>query len=335
MNGLNLSNLQAGSWTAIGLLVAAVVIGTIALIFFIELIRQQVRERRVTKQLAAISKDNLQRTDGAESIFREESGLTPAWLQPIASKLPSVRDLDTLIEQAGMSWSSQTFLIMVGGFSIAFGGAFGLAFGNPVALVAGGVGGGMLPYWFVRGKREKRMRAFEELLPEAIDLLGRALRAGHPLSSGLRMIAEEMKDPIAGEFRRVFEEQRFGLNMEDSLLGMADRIPLVDVRIFVTAVLIQREVGGNLAEILDKLSYVIRQRFSIMRQVRTFTAQGRMSGYVLGGLPIFLGLVLFTINRDDMLAFIVDPTGRLLMMVAAALQISGYLWISRIVKIEV
>lgn len=335
MNLEEIMNVGPGSWVAVGLLVSAVAIGTIALVFFLELIRQQLRERTVTKQLEAIAKDTLHRADGVESILRAETGMTPAWLQPIASKLPSIRDVDTMIEQAGLKWSSQTFLILVGGFSIAFGGGVGLLFGNPVALVLGGLGGGMLPRFYVVGKREKRMRAFEASLPEAIDLLGRALRAGHPLSSGLRMIGDEMPEPIAGEFRRVFEEQRFGLNLEDSLLGMADRIPLVDVRIFVTAVLIQREVGGNLAEILDKLAYVIRQRFSIMRQVRTFTAQGRMSGYVLGGLPIFLGLVLFTINRDDMIAFLADPTGRTLMMVAAVLQISGYLWISRIVKIEV
>jgi tight adherence protein B len=206
---------------------------------------------------------------------------------------------------------------------------------NPLFGLLGVLAGAATPYLYVRHKRTRRMRGFEEQLPEAIDLLGRALRAGHPLSAGLKMVGEESPEPIAGEFRRVFEEQRFGLAFEDSLLGMADRIPLVDVRIFVTAVLIQREVGGNLAEILDKLADVIRQRFSIMRQLRTFTAQGRMSGYILGGLPVFLGLVLLLINRDNMIAFLTHPLGKMMMTVAVVMQTVGYLWIQKIVKIDV
>lgn len=326
---------QLGTYTAVVLLFFAVVIGTIALVFFVEALRQRAQQRRVAKQLDRLATDNLHSDEGTKSLFRKASSQGPKWLEPVASRLPSIRDIDTLIEQAGLPWSSQTYLILTGGFALAFGIGAGLAFTGIVGFAIGAVGGGWMPYAYLRNKREQRMRKYEEALPEAIDLLGRALRAGHPLSSGLRMIADEMPEPISSEFRRVFEEQRFGLSMEESLLGMADRIPLVDVRIFVTAVLIQREVGGNLAEILDKLAYVIRQRFSIMRQVRTFTAQGRMSGYILGGLPIFLGLVLFTINRDDMVAFLGHPLGRNLMVVAVALQIAGYLWINKIIKIEV
>ena len=129
------------------------------------------------------------------------------------------------------------------------------------------------------------MGQFEEMLPEAIDLLGRAIRAGHPLSAGLKMVADETTEPIASEFRRTFEEQRFGLPFEDALLAMADRVSLIDVRILTTAILIQREVGGNLAEVLDNLANVIRVRFTIRRQLRVYTAQGRFSGYVLAAAP--------------------------------------------------
>jgi tight adherence protein B len=328
-------NLPPGTLAAVGLIFFAVVLATIALVLFLEALRDRARRRDVTKQLEKLSLDDIRTDENARTLFRRDAQDLPAWLQPFASRLPQMRDIDVLIEQAALAWSSKTFVILTVGFGSAFGLASLIAFGSLLPFIAGTAVGASLPYFYIRRKRETRMRAFEEGLPEAIDLLGRALRAGHPLSSGLKMVADETQDPIAMEFRRVFEEQRFGLGMEESLLGMADRIPLVDVRIFVTAVLIQREVGGNLAEILDKLSEVIRQRFSIMRQLRTFTAQGRMSGYILGGLPIFLGLVLFLISRDDMLAFATHPLGRLLMMVAVVLQVLGYIWISRIVKIEV
>ncbi len=324
-----------GTWTAVLLIFAAVVFGTFGVVLFFEALRDRARRRQVTVQLEQLAQDDLRHDQGARNLFRGTRSEGPKWLEPLASRLPHLRDADTLIEQAALNWSSQTFLILSGGFALAFGLGATIAFGSLIAFVAGAAAGASMPYFHLRRKREKRMRAFEEGLPEAIDLLGRALRAGHPLSSGLKMVADETVDPIAGEFRRVFEEQRFGLALEESLLGMADRIPLVDIRIFVTAVLIQREVGGNLAEILDKLSYVIRQRFSIMRQLRTFTAQGRLSGYILGSLPIMLGLVLLLINRDDMMTFITHPLGRMLMMVAIFLQVIGYLLISRIVKIEV
>jgi tight adherence protein B len=139
-------------------------------------------------------------------------------------------------------------------------------FGLVMATVAGV--GAALPFLYVRRKRNAAAGPVRGAAPEAVDLVGRAIRAGHPLGAGLRMVAEEMPDPIRTEFRQVFEEQRFGLAFEEALFGMADRVPLVDVRILVTAILIQREVGGNLAEILDKLSHIIRQRFQIRRQLR-------------------------------------------------------------------
>jgi tight adherence protein B len=176
---------------------------------------------------------------------------------------------------------------------------------------------------------------FEEQLPEAIDLIGRAIRAGHPLSAGLKMVSDESRDPVKSEFRQLFEEQRFGLPFEDSMYGMADRVPIVDVRILITAILIQREVGGNLAEVLDNLSSVIRERFKIRRQLRVITAQGRLSGYILAALPIAVGLAIFLINRPYVMILFQHPVGKLLAVSAVFLQILGYLWIRKIVDIEI
>jgi len=203
-----------------------------------------------------------------------------------------------------------------------------------IGIAAAGFGAS-LPYVYVKRRKAKRLEAFEEHFPEAIDLLGRAIRAGHAFSTGLQMVGEESPEPLAGEFRRVFEEQKFGLAIEDSLLALADRIDLVDMRIFVTALLIQREVGGNLAEILDKISYTIRERFTIQRQVRVYTAQGRFTGYLLAVLPIGVGFLIFLLNQEYMLILFQNPTGRLMVTAAALLQIIGFFVIRKIIHIEV
>ena len=203
-----------------------------------------------------------------------------------------------------------------------------------LAVPAGMIGGAIPEVW-LRGRRRKRVRKFEEQFPEAIDLLGRAIRAGHPLSAGIGMVAEESPEPIASEFRQAFEEQRFGLPFDDALLGLADRNDLMDVRIFVSAVLIQREVGGNLAEVLDKIAQTVRARFTILRQLRVFTAQGRLSGYVLGAMPIVVAGGIFALNPEYASKLITEPVGRMMVVAALVMQIIGYLWIRRIVDIEI
>jgi tight adherence protein B len=193
----------------------------------------------------------------------------------------------------------------------------------------------MLPNFYVRRRRRRRLNAFEEMLPESIDLVGRALRAGHPLTAGFKMAADDGAEPVAGEFRRIFEEQRFGLPLQESLLGMADRVNLVDVRILVTAILIQREVGGNLAEILDNLAAVVRARFTIRRQLRVFTAQGRMTGYLLAALPLILFSILYMLNPGYMSILFTDPIGKILVGVAVGMQLVGLFWIRKIINIEI
>lgn len=315
------------------LVFAAVALGTLTLVLLAEWLRERARMRGVDEQLRRLATEGSAAA-GAASVFRAGEQL-PRWLQPLARRLPHLKDVELRLEQAAVDWSVQTYVLLSVGFAVALGLGTFIATGSLLLGLPLAVAGGLGPHLYVQHRRTRRLQAFEEQLPEAVDLLGRAIRAGHPVSAGFKMVAEETPDPVAVEFRRVFEEQRFGLAMEDSLLGMADRIPLVDVRIFVTAVLIQREVGGNLAEILDKLSYVIRQRFSIMRQLRTYTAQGRMSGYILAALPIFLGLVLFVINPENMIRFIDAPLGRVLMLVALVMQTLGFLWIRKIIQIEV
>lgn len=204
----------------------------------------------------------------------------------------------------------------------------------PVPVLVG-IGACAAPFIFVLWKRNRRMRQFEEHFPEALDLLGRAVRAGHAFTTGLEMIGKEVAEPIAGEFRTTFEEQNFGLPLRDALLNMAERVPLIDVRFFVTALMIQKETGGNLAEILDGLSRVIRERFRIYRDVRVKTAQGRLSAAILLAVPPGMLVILSALNPHYIHILIDDPLGPTIMAIAATLQLIGSAIIWKIIHFEV
>ena len=180
-----------------------------------------------------------------------------------------------------------------------------------------------------------RLYKFEEMFPEALDLLSRGIRAGHAFSAGMKMVAEELGEPVGPEFRKAFDEQNFGLPLKESLDNLSIRVPLLDVRFFSTAVLIQRETGGNLSEILDNLAHVVRERFKIRRQVRVHTAHGRFTGYVLMALPAFLALALSFINPEHMNRLFEERIGQLMIVASIIMQAIGFFWIKQVVKIEV
>ena len=204
----------------------------------------------------------------------------------------------------------------------------------PIALLAAIIAT-IIPFSVVAFKRRRRLRKFEEHFPEALDLLGRAVRAGHAFTTGLEMIGKESSEPVAGEFRATFEEQNFGLPLRDALLNMTERVPMVDVRFFVTALLIQKETGGNLAEILDGLARVIRDRFRIHREVKTRTAQGRLTAAILISLPPLMMLMLEIINPHYIHILFDDPAGPMILGVAATMQFVGSMLLWKIIHFEV
>lgn len=204
----------------------------------------------------------------------------------------------------------------------------------PIPLVAA-CGIGLVPVGIVAWMRKRRFRQFEERFPEVLDLLGRAIRSGHAFTTGLEMVAKESAEPIAGEFRITFDEQNFGLPLRDALLNLTERVPLIDVQFFVTALLIQKETGGNLAEILDGLAHVIRDRFRIYRDVQTKTAQGRLTAIILIALPPFMLATLGALNPHYIGVLFTDPRGPMFLMGAAVLQIIGSIALWRIIHIEV
>ena len=193
---------------------------------------------------------------------------------------------------------------------------------------------GMIPYLIVRHARSKRLDLFEEQFPEAIALIARALRAGHAFPTGLQMVGDEVPAPVGVEFKLVYDQQSFGMPLSDALKGMAERVPVLDARFFVTAVLTQRETGGNLSEVLDNLANVIRERFKVKRQVRVVTAHGRMTGWILAALPPVLALILCFVSPQHMKTMITDPLGIKMLAIGGTMQAIGTLIIRKLVNIR-
>jgi tight adherence protein B len=328
-------SLLSTTWVSAGLVFLTVVLGSIGLALLLEVVQEGRRRRQVVKQLKTLGALDAVEAETSGGLLRRPIEQQPAWVQALSARTPSVRDLGSLIQQGGSSMSVGSLLLLCFGLGFGFGVAV-LILSRFMLFAAIAAGFGCyLPIWYLKRRRKARTDAFEAGLPEAIDLLGRAIRAGHPLSAGLKMVADETQEPIAGEFQRTFEEQRFGLPFDDAIVAMADRVSLIDVRILVTAILIQREVGGNLAEVLDNLAQVIRARFTIRRQLKVYTAQGRFTGYTLAVLPIIVGVAIYAINPPYMKLLFTHPFGKLMVGIAAIMQIIGYIWIRRIVDIEI
>jgi len=326
--------LPSSIWVPALVAFLSVALGTVSLVFLWEWFQENQRKRNMVDHLRSLANEPIEGSAAGSSVFRS-AVMQSAWLRPIITRIPQLRDAEFILQQAGVSWSLQTLFLLSIGMAVGLGSMTLIASQSVPAAMIATVIGAMLPNLYLRHRRTKRLNAFEEFLPECIDLVGRALRAGHPLTAGFKMAADDGPEPVAGEFRRVFEEQRFGLPLQDSLLAMSDRVNLVDVRILITAILIQREVGGNLAEILDNLAAVVRARFTIRRQIRVYTAQGRMTGYLLSALPIMLFSILYTINAKYMSILFTDPVGKILIGVALSMQLIGFLWIRKIIKIEI
>jgi tight adherence protein B len=252
-----------------------------------------------------------------------------------AKFVPNPENLNRLYEQADVNMPFNRFMAIVVGLVIS-GVVLGIVLKIPLVVVPlAAIFLGVLPFLWLLRRKKKRVRKFLDSMPEAVELISRALRAGHGLASGLHLVAEEMKGPIADEFGRVFEEQNLGIPLELALRGMADRIPVMDVRFFVIAVVIQRATGGDLAEVLDKIGRLIRQRFELQGHVRALTAEGRLSGVVLLALPPGLLAFLSFSNYSYISVLFTTPVGNKMLMITAGLQLVGAWMIKKIVAIKV
>lgn len=293
------------------------------------------REWRLRKGVfVTLRRGDRRQPDAAVEVIRQRAEPQSSLMTNIAVRVPRVWDLHHLLVQSGLSWTLEGFLTRIGAVAALAGMVALVVFDNSWVAAAVMVLGGLSPFLYARWRKRRRLNQMESQLPEAIDLIARAVRAGHPLAAGLGMAADEGPEPLASEFRTTFEEQKFGLPFEEAMMGLGDRVEVVDVRILITAILVQREVGGNLSEILETIAETMRARFNLKRQVRVYTAQGRMSGYTLAALPILVGGLITVINPDYMQTLFDVPLGRGMLMAAGMLQLIGFVWIRRIVDVR-
>ena len=257
------------------------------------------------------------------------------WLNQKLLKLELTPYLRRMMSQADLNWSTGRLLVLcAAGFVIPTYGLL-LATNNPLLAFASGAGLGLLPFGFVLVKRHRRFSSFEKNLPEALDLMVSGLRAGHSLLAAMALVARECPQPVGGEFKICFEEQNYGLEMKAALESLIVRVPLQDLKITTTAILIQKESGGNLAEVLDKTTYVIRERFRLKRQIMVHTAQGRLTGLILTLLPIALGVGIYFVDPGMISILWHRDIGIKLLWSAAGLIVLGGLVIWKIVDIDV
>jgi len=269
------------------------------------------------------------------AVLRDEILSRITAFDTLLRRSPRVSQLQKMLAQGHVDIRAGNFLMLCAVGALVFAVLAFFAGGNLVFAWAGALLGFFVPYAYASHMRSRRFQKFEEKFPEAIDTLSRAVRAGHAFTTALEMIANEIAEPVAGEFRQLYEEQKFGLPVRDALINLTDRLPLVDVKFFVTAVMLQRETGGNLAEILDNLSYVIRERFKILRQVRVHTAQGRLTMLLLMALPPTIVVLMLTLNPGFIRPLFTDPIGHALIVIGITLQTVGYFVIRKIIRIQV
>ncbi|HEV2383045.1 MAG TPA: type II secretion system F family protein [Terriglobia bacterium] len=269
------------------------------------------------------------------TILKQETLSSIPWLNALLAQVPGCSGLRLFIIQAGSTWTVSNLLFgslllallvaSVGGTLIAL---------TPFALLVG-VAAGIAPYGYLAMKRAARLRRFDTLLPESIDLMSRALRAGHGVISAIEMVSQEITEPVASEFRIVFEEQSLGLPIREAVLNLAQRVPLDDVQFLATAILVQKETGGNLAEVLDKTAAVMRERIRLKGQLRIYSAQGRVTAWVLCMLPFIVFLLINLVNHDYEKALWQDPLGRHLLYTGLIMMALGVFTIRKIIDIKV
>jgi len=290
--------------------------------------------RRTSRRLHSIGSADV---DGPsrESLLKRRGLAESVAGDRMLRRVPGLVSLDRLLEQSGSKWVVSGLLTYVL-ICVLVAGLFALLLPDFALLIAGaGLTGVLLPYVIVLRKRQARLIRLERQLPEAADLIARSLRAGHAFSSTLQMVADEMPEPIAGEFRIVADEINYGVAMQDAFHKMAARIPLADVRYLIVAILIQRETGGNLAELMNNISLLIRQRLRLLGQIRALSAEGKLSAWILGLLPFAVALMLAMVNPDYIGRLITDPDGFQLLAIAGGLMLVGILWMRKIIRIHI
>ncbi len=305
-------------------------LATGVIVFRRDLKREENRRRRIKAMSPKLDAAH----EALQGLLRDTSLSSIPILDRILNRFPRLGDLRLLLQQAGNPCNLGTLVLMTCTFA-AVGGLVGLMQNNGILATIFVVLGAMGPMFWLKALRKRRLAAFDEQFPEAVDLVGRALRAGHSFGSALKMVAEEMDDPMAEEFAKTFADYSYGKTMEHALADMVERVGLQDLKFFATAVTLQRETGGNLTEILDNISYIIRERFRLLRQLRALSAEGRLSGTILSITAPALLCILWIISPKYIELMFTHPTGHIMLVAGAVFQVMGILVIKRLVKMDV
>lgn len=293
---------------------------------------------KIKSRLMGVSnRSKSKKNQNAPALLAEEDRVTGKIVRRILEKYNLNERLQRLLEQSGLKWRvTRLAHASLALFLVGFVAAWYLLPGvyRQAATVIGLIAG-FIPILYVLRRRKHRLRKFEELFPDSLEFVARSMRAGHAFSVSLEMIHREFQEPLSGEFRRTFEEHNLGLPLDLALQKLSQRVPSLDVHFFVSAVLLQKRTGGNLAEILDKLAYVIRERFKLRGKIRAISAHGRMTGTALTAIPCGVAGLMFVVNPDYVGFFFNDSIGQIMMGAAILLQLLGYAVMMKIVQIEV
>ncbi len=298
--------------------------------------RKSAELERIRKRLSTGAEAGRKPARAAPALIRREDQRAGRMVLHLMARLKLIERLKALLEQAGLKWTVArtmhgSLALLLSGFSLTWYGAPAYRFAAPAVAAAFGA----LPLGYVFVRRRARLRMFEEQFPESLEFLARSMRAGHAFSVSLELLHTEFQEPLAGEFRRAFDEQNLGLPLETALQNLAARVPSMDVHFFVSAVILQKRTGGNLAELLDKLAALIRERFKLRGRIRAISAHGRMTGAALSLIPVAVGLIMCYVNPDYGRFFAQDETGRMMLGGAVVLQLIGYGVMKKITSIEV
>lgn len=289
--------------------------------------------RRLSRRLEEVATGTTQ--ERPRTLFKDAKGTGSEFADRLIEAVPHLHGLNRLIVQSRLNLTFTQFI----GWTLALaalGFIAALVLKQHIAVAAvAALLFGVIPLVFVARARTKHMHTFERQLPEALDLMGRALRAGHAFPTAVKMVADEMNDPIGGEFRILFDEMNYGVPQQTALLNLASRTDSTDLSYFVIAVLIQRDSGGNLAELLDNISAIIRARLKLYGEIRTLSAEGRLSAWILGLLPFAVAGVILLINPDFMRVLWQDAVGLKMVGIALTMMVIGVLWMRKIIRIRV
>jgi tight adherence protein B len=295
----------------------------------------EAKRKRLQQRLSEALLYSRRSDDEEIQLARQELMSEIPALSRVLMRVRLATSLRRMLDQADLHITVSRLMMLASMAGLLAGLAVSVLTISKLLMVSAAGAAAAIPFLHIAYKRKKRLNAFLEHLPDALELMSRALQAGHAFAESLHMISTEMPEPVATEFRKTYEEQNLGLSLKLALENLSERVPLLDLRFCITAIMIQRETGGNLAEILEKVSHTIRERFRILEDLNTLTTSSRMSAWILCGLPVFVALAVTFMNPDYMSVLWRDPRGHNLLVAAGFMQLTGMLIIRKILKIKI